>query len=661
MSGSDPLDKEAATPVSSTPSPANKAADCGPDNHANPHNHDHKAQGFIALAVGAIGVVFGDIGTSPLYAMREALHHTKAGTDPQLATFGVISLVFWSLFLLVTVKYVIFLMRADNKGEGGTLALMALAQKALGKSSPTIFMLGICGAALFYGDSIITPALTVMGALEGIKDAPGIGTSLNQFIVPLSVVFLVFLFMVQSKGTEKVARFFGPIMLVWFVVIAAMGVYYIIKQPIILQSLSPHYAYLFLADNGVTGFIIMGSVFLVVTGAEALYADMGHFGIKPISAAWLWVVFPCLMLNYLGQGALTLIDPTAHLNPFWKMVPDFAYWPIFALATLASAIASQAVITGAFSMTQQAVQLGLLPRIDILRTSETQSGQIFVPQINNLLLIGVLLLVVVFQNSANLTSAYGIAVTGTMLISTTMAYVVMRRVWLWPKWRILALLIPLGVLEAVFMASNLTKFFTGAWIPLVFGGVLIMIMITWVKGSEILLQKTRRESVSLTDLIDMLCNRPPHKVAGTAIFLTSDADVAPVALMHNLKHNKVLHEKNIILTVRTANTPRVKQDDRVSIEVINDDFKKVTISYGFMESPNLPKALGLCRKQGLKFDIMATSFFVGRRSVVASANSGMPLWQDKIFIFLMKNAANPTEYFHIPPGRVVELGTQVSV
>ncbi len=621
----------------------------------------HGHAGFWTLALGALGVVFGDIGTSPLYAMKEALHHARAGTDPHLATFGVISLVFWALLLLVTVKYVIFLMRADNAGEGGTLALMALAQKALGKPTQTVFLLGICGAALFYGDSLITPALSVMSAIEGFKDAPGVGHGLDAWVLPVSVIILVALFMVQSKGTEKVARFFGPIMLVWFLVIGGLGLSYVVRRPAILEALSPHYGIQFLLASGVTGFVILGSVFLVVTGAEALYADMGHFGKTPINMAWLVVAFPALTLNYLGQGALTLIDPTAGANPFWRMVPDALYWPVLVLAAMATVIASQAVISGAFSMTQSAVQLGLLPRIDIQRTSETQAGQIFVPQVNTLLMIGVLVLILLFRSSDNLTSAYGIAVTGTMFISSVMAYVVIRRMWSWSRPRTLALLVPMGLIEAVFMASNLTKFFSGAWLPLAFGGVMILIMTTWTEGARILIEKSRRDSVTLGDLLGMLKKRPPHRVAGTAIFLTSDADIAPVALMHNLKHNKVLHEKNIILTVRTANTPRVPDNERVTIEIVNDDFRKIAISYGFMESPNLPRALGLCRRLGLKFDIMATSFFVGKRSVVPSANSGMPMWQDRLFIFLMRNAANPTEFFHIPPGRVVEMGTQVTV
>ncbi|ESQ85654.1 hypothetical protein AEAC466_00335 [Asticcacaulis sp. AC466] len=624
-------------------------------------SHGHGTDGFWALAVGSIGVVFGDIGTSPLYAMREALFHTREGTSAELAVKGVISLVFWALIMIVTVKYVLFLMKADNKGEGGTLALMALTQKALGKYSPTVFFLGICGAALFYGDGIITPAVSVLGAVEGLKDAPGIGTSMSHLIVPISAVILIALFMVQSKGTAKVANFFGPITVVWFLVLGGLGLYHIFDQPGILVALMPQYGIEFLIANGFTGFVILGSVFLAVTGAEALYADMGHFGKKPIQYSWLFFILPCLTLNYLGQGALTLADPSARENPFWRMVPEVAYWPVFGLATMATVIASQAVITGAFSITQQAVQLGLLPRIDIKRTSETQAGQIFVPQINTMLMIGVLILLFAFRSTDRLTSAYGIAVTGAMMVDTLLAYVFLRHVWKWKRWQAWALLLPLGTLDLVFFGSNLLKIPQGAWLPLLLAGILVMIMLTWATGSRTLADKSKRDSVLLIDLIEMLKKRPPHRVAGTAIFLTSDAEAAPVALMHNLKHNKVLHEKNIILTVKTVGVPRVAEGNRVSIEIINEDFKKVTLIYGFMESPNLPRALGLCRKLGLKFDIMATSFFVGKRSVVPSANSGMPLWQDKLFIFLMKNAANPTEFFHIPPGRVVELGTQVTV
>ncbi|MAK83849.1 potassium transporter Kup [Phenylobacterium sp.] len=620
-----------------------------------------KAEGFWALALGSVGVVFGDIGTSPLYAMREALAHSRSGGTDELAVFGVVSLVTWALILIVTLKYVIFLLQADNKGEGGTLALMALAQRSLGRRSALVFFLGMVGAALFYSDGIITPALSVLSAVEGLKVAPGVGGALSPFVLPISAGILIALFMVQSKGTASVARYFGPITALWFITLAGLGVLHIFDDPRILMGLSPHYGVLFLLDNGFLGFVILGSVFLAVTGAEALYADMGHFGKGPIRAAWAGLVFPALLLNYLGQGAMVLDNPDARLNPFFAMIPEAAFWPVLILATAATVIASQAVITGAFSVTQQAVQLGLLPRIDIRRTSETLAGQIYVPQVNMLLLVGVLALLAMFQNSSNLAAAYGIAVTGSMFVDTLLFFVIIGALWKRPWWQAALAAGAFGIIDLVFVSSNLLKVPQGAWFPLVMGGCLVIVMWTWTRGAQILTDKTRRDSIQLTELTEILKARAPHRAPGTAIFLTSDPDVAPVALMHNLKHNKVLHEKNVILTVRTTETPRVKDEDRIKIEPVNEDFKKVVVAYGFMESPNLPKALGLCRKLGLKFDIMATSFFLGRRSVVPSAQSGMPLWQDRLFIYLMRNAANPTDFFKIPPGRVVELGTQVTV
>ena len=654
MAGDDPRGDGAP------PAPPSSTTDTTAVAPAPAHGGARKA-GFWALTIGAIGVVFGDIGTSPLYALREAIDHARGGVGGDLAVVGVVSLAFWALMIVVTFKYVFFLMRADNKGEGGTLALMALAQHAIGRRSAWIFILGVCGAALFYGDGIITPAISVLSAVEGVKEAPGINGALDPFIVPICAAILIGLFLVQSKGTEGLAKFFGPITAVWFLSLGGLGLFHIFDDISILRALSPHYGVMLLINDGFLGFIILGSVFLAVTGAEALYADMGHFGKAPIRMGWLAFVLPCLTLNYLGQGALILDNPAASENPFWSMVPQIAYWPMLLLATLATIIASQAVITGAFSVTQQAVQLGLLPRIDIRFTSETQAGQIFVPAVNSFLLIGVLVLLFVFQSSHNLTAAYGVAVTGTMLVNTLMAYSVITKKWKWPMWAVFGTLIPFGFIDSVFLTSNLLKIPDGAWMPLVLGAFLVLIMWTWTRGSQILSAKAKKDSLPLTDLIEMLRARPPHRAPGTAIFLTSDPDVAPVALMHNLKHNKVLHEKNVILTVRTTDRPRVPDSERVLIEPINDDFKKITLSYGFMESPVVPRALGQCRKQGVKFDIMSTSFFLGRRSVVPSSSQGMPLWQDKLYIFLMRNAANPTDFFHIPPGRVVELGTQVSV
>ena len=651
----------AATPASSNLSPPSHPATPGEATAHGDDSHDPHGASFRALMIGAIGVVFGDIGTSPLYAMREALHHSRSGGAAELAVLGVVSLVFWALILVVTLKYVVFLMRADNKGEGGTLALMALAQHAVGRRSGLIFLLGVCGAALFYGDGVITPAVSVLSAVEGLKDAPGIGPTLTPFILPIAAGILISLFLIQSRGTANVARFFGPLTALWFLILAGLGLFHIFDDLSILRALSPHYGVLFLIDNGFLGFVILGSVFLAVTGAEALYADMGHFGKAPIRAGWIWFVLPCLTLNYLGQGALVLDQRAAAENPFWMMVPEVAYWPVLIMATIATVIASQAVITGAFSVTQQAVQLGLLPRIDIRNTSESQAGQIFVPSVNLMLMVGVLVLLFTFQTSSSLAAAYGIAVTGSMFVDSLLAWFIVRKLWKWSAPLSLAVVSPLVALDLVFMTSNLLKIPQGAWMPIALGGVLLLIMWTWVRGSQILSEKTRKDSLPLTDLIEMLRARPPHRAPGTAVFLTSDPTIAPVALMHNLKHNKVLHEKNVILSVRTADRPRVPEDKRVSYEPISDDFKRIVVSYGFMETPNVPRALGLCRKQGLKFDIMSTSFFLGRRSVIPSARHGMPLWQDRLYIFLMRNAANPTDFFHIPPGRVVEMGAQVSV
>jgi KUP system potassium uptake protein len=629
--------------------------------HGDGKGHGHSKSGFFMLALGSVGVVFGDIGTSPFYAMREALHHAKGSGSHEIAVMGVVSLVLWALFLIVTLKYVIFLMRADNNGEGGTLALMSLAQKAMGKKSNWVFLCGVMGAAFFYGDGIITPAISVLGAIEGLKIAPGVGELFTPYIVPISAVILVGLFLVQSKGTHKIAALFGPVTAIWFLTLAGLGLFHIADDPRIWLAFNPYYGVKFLLENGLVAFVILGSIFLAVTGAEALYADMGHFGKNPIRAAWFILVFPCLALNYLGQGAFVLANPAAKADPFWMMVPEFAFWPVMLLATAAAVIASQAVITGAFSMTQQAVQLGLLPRMEIKRTSETQAGQIYVPQINTFLLIGVLILLFAFQSSSNLTSAYGIAITGAMFMDTLLAAPVVTRLWKWNVAQAALLLVPIGLLDIVFLGSQALKIPHGAWMPLVLGAVIVIMMWSWQEGSRILTEKTRRDSIPLKDLLKTLMAHPPHRVPGTAIFLTSDPHFAPVALMHNLKHNKVLHEKIAILTVRTAETPRVDDRDRIEIEDITPDVKKVIVKYGFMESPNIPKALTMCRKQGLKFDIMSTSFFLGHRTIIASATSGMPLWQDQLYIFMSKNATNATDFFHIPSGRVVELGTQVVV
>jgi KUP system potassium uptake protein len=618
-------------------------------------------ESFWALALGSIGVVFGDIGTSPLYALREALAHTRAGIGPEVAVLGVVSLVAWALILIVTVKYVSFLMRADNSGEGGTLALTALSQRSLAARSGVVFLIGIVGASLFYGDGIITPAMSVLSAVEGVRDAPGAPHGVGELVLPVSAAILVALFLAQARGTASVAKFFGPITAVWFLVLAGLGLYHIADDLSVLRAFSPYYGIVFLLDNGVLGFVILGSVFLAVTGAEALYADMGHFGKNPIRVAWLGLVLPALLLNYLGQGALVLHHPAAAVEPFYRMIPKPVYWPVLLLAMVATIIASQAVITGAFSMTQQAVQLSLLPRIEIRRTSETQAGQIFVPQVNTMLMVGVLVLLFAFRSSSNLAAAYGIAVTGAMFVDTLLFFVIVRFAWKKPLWMAVLACALFGALDVVFITSNLLKFLHGAWLPLALGACLVVVMWTWTRGGKILADKVHRESIPLSELALIVKNRAPFRAPGTAIFLTSDPETAPVALMHNLKHNKVLHEKNVILTLRTAATPRVRDEDRVRLQPVSEDFTVVILNYGFMESPHVPRGLALARHHGLKIDIMATSFFLGRRSVVPSAHSGMPLWQDKLFIYLLKNAANPTDFYKIPPGRVVELGTQVTV
>jgi KUP system potassium uptake protein len=627
---------------------------------ANGHGEAHSTAGFKALLLGSIGVVYGDIGTSPLYALREAVvaaSGSVAGITPQ-AVFGVVSLILWALIIVVTLKYVVILLRADNHGEGGTLALMALAQRAVSHGASGVVLLGIVSGALFYGDAVITPALSVLSAIEGIKL---VTETFDPYVVPLTVLILVILFAVQSRGTARVAAFFGPVMCVWFAVIAIAAINPIMRHPEILLAVNPLYAVSFMLHHGIIGFITLGAVFLAVTGAEALYADLGHFGKQPIQTAWLFIVLPALALNYLGQGALVIADPKAIENPFFLMFPDWALIPMVGLATVATVIASQAVITGAYSLTRQAIQLGLLPRFEIRHTSEAHSGQIYIPRINMLLLIAVVLLVLMFRSSSALASAYGIAVTGTMVVTAMMGFVVIWRVWRWSPFAAAALIAPFLFLDLTFLAANLLKVFEGGWVPLALGAVMILLMYTWRRGSRLLFEKSRRLEFPLADLVAMLEKRPPQRVAGTAVFLTSDPASAPTALMHSLKHYKVLHEKNVILTIETAPTPRIDPAERVRLGQISATFSKVTLRFGFMESPNVPKALAIARKLGWQFDIMSTSFFLSRRALKPAAHSGMPRWQDHLFIALSRTANDATDYFQIPSGRVVEVGTQVTI
>ncbi|MDC7787175.1 potassium transporter Kup [Rhodoplanes sp. TEM] len=628
--------------------------------------HDHSARSahhdsssFWALTLGSVGVVYGDIGTSPLYAFREALR-SAVGDGPitQTAVLGVLSLILWALTLVVTVKYVLLLLRADNHGEGGTLSLTALASRALGRRTMPVVTLGIIGAAMFYGDSVITPAISVLSAVEGLTI---VTPAFEHAVLPLTVGILVVLFAVQSRGTARVAAFFGPVMVVWFVALAGLGLLHIADDPHIFWAANPLYGISFVVEHPLIGLVTLGLVFLAVTGGEALYADLGHFGCKPIRTAWFGLVFPALVINYFGQGAMVLANPGALENPFYRMVPEPFLLPMVILATAATVIASQAVITGAYSITRQAIQLGLIPRLAIRHTSEIHSGQIYIPRVNTALLVGVLLLVGMFKTSSALASAYGIAVTTTMVVDALLAFVVIWKLWGWKPWSAAALIVPFVLIDGTFFIANLLKLFEGAWVPLLFAGVIVLLIMTWRRGSRLLAAKTRHLEIPLETLVQTLTKKPPHIVPGTAVFLTGDPDSAPTALLHNLKHNKVLHQHNVVLTIESADTPRVTEEDRVRITRLSPLFSKVVLRFGFMETPNVPKALAIARKQGWHFDIMSTSFFLSRRLLKPAAQSGMPKWQDNLFIRLAKSASDATDFFQIPTGRVVEVGTQVTV
>ncbi len=615
---------------------------------------------FWALTLGSIGVVYGDIGTSPLYAVRESVLAAVGPNAPasEAVILGILSLIVWALILIVSVKYVTILLRANNNGEGGTLALMALAQRAIRGRGLVVIALGMISAALFYGDAMITPALSVLSAVEGLEIAT---PALHSYVVPLSVLILFGLFAVQSHGTARVASFFGPITLVWFFALAAAGAWHVALNPTVLGAFNPVHGVSFLFSHGVIGLATLGAVFLVVTGSEALYADLGHFGPGPIRTAWFAIALPALVINYLGQGALLLANPAAIESPFFLLYPDWALLPMVGLATAATVIASQAVITGTYSLTRQAVQLGLLPRLEIRHTSESQFGQIYMPRVTMLLLVGVLLLVILFKSSGALASAYGIAVTGTMVVTATLALIVVWRVWNWPLWAAAALMVPFLLIDLVFLGANLLKVFQGGWVPLLIAAMVMAVMLTWRRGARILAEKTRRLETPIDSLIESLEKTKICRVPGTAVFLTADPDRAPTALLHSLKHYKVLHERNIILTMITETTPRVSASDRVSIATLGGSFQRVILRFGFMETPNVPKALGLARKDGLSFDIMSTSFFLSRRSIRADPRSGMPSWQDRLFILLARNADDASSYFQLPTNRVVEIGTQVAV
>jgi KUP system potassium uptake protein len=629
-------------------------------NKANGNGEARSHSSFWALTAGSVGVVYGDIGTSPLYAFREAVNAAISveGIVSREVILGVLSLIVWSLIIVVGFKYVLILLRADNNGEGGTLSLVALAFRAMGRRSSLVLGLGILGAAMFYGSSLITPALSVLSAVEGLKI---VQPDLEQFVLPLTVIILIALFAVQSHGTARVSAFFGPITIVWFLVLAVIGAMHIADDPGVLHAVNPYYGLSFVADNYIIGLVTLGAVFLVITGSEALYADLGHFGRKPIQTAWFILVLPALLLNYFGQGALVLSNPAALADPFYLLVPEHLRLPMVGLATLATVIASQAVITGAYSLTRQAMQLGLLPRLEIRHTSAHQFGQIYMPRVNLALLIGVLLLVILFRSSSALAAAYVLAVAATEWTAGVLGFIVIWKAWRWTFWSAALLMAPFIVIDIIFVAAAGIKIHEGAWVPVLFGAVVVLLMLTWRRGSRLLMEKNRRIEVPFEPLARSLEKKPPHIVAGTAVFLTSDPEYAPTALLHNLKHNKVLHEQNVVLTVITADTPRVVEDDRVQIFGVSPHFYRVVLTFGYMETPNVPKALVLARKLGWQFDIMSTSFFLSRRALKPAPQSGMPAWQDRLFIRLAHTADDATTYFHIPTERVVEIGTQVAV
>jgi KUP system potassium uptake protein len=622
---------------------------------------DNSNKKLGALTVGAIGVVFGDIGTSPLYALKESFAPAHGIPLSQGTVFGILSVMFWAMMALVTVKYLVFMMRADNKGEGGILALTALAQRCFRASSRArwlVISLGIFGASMFYGDAIITPAMTVLSAIEGLNVAT---PAFEKFVMPISIGILVGLFAIQRHGTATIGKFFGPTMVLWFIVLAMLGIAQIVQHPGIIKAINPWYSWQFFIEHKTAAWLTLGAVVLCVTGGEALYADMGHFGKRPIRFGWFALVWPALFINYLGQGALVLADPAAIKNPFYLMAPSWALIPLIVLATAAAIIASQAVISGAFSLTKQAIQLGYLPRFAIQYTSEKEMGQIYVPFINWGLLVGIIVLVVIFKNSSNLAAAYGIAVMLTMTIDTLLLFVVMTRIWRWNKFFAVVLIGGILANDLMFLSASLVKIADGGWFPLVIGAVMFTIMSTWYRGRQIVRRVTNESAMPLKLFVDSISMNPPHKVEGTGIFMTTNPDGVPNALLHNLKHNKVLHERVIVLSIINEDIPYVPDEDYVWIEDMGHGFWKITGHYGFKEQPDIPEMLHACRLQSMHFDMMETTFFVNRETLIATPAGGMALWREHLFVWMSHLAAKASDYFRIPTNRVVELGTQVEI
>jgi KUP system potassium uptake protein len=627
--------------------------------HAGSSNHP--ATSLRVLTLGALGVVYGDIGTSPLYALRECFHGEHGVTPTHDNVLGVLSLIFWSLTLIISIKYILFVMRADNNGEGGILALLALVAQSPGarrKSRATLIALGLFGAALLYGDGMITPAISVLGAVEGLDVATHI---FEPYIVPITLAILVTLFMIQSRGTARVGLLFGPVMVVWFVSIALLGLRWVLREPRVLAAFNPLHGAEFFIANGWHGFVVLGAVFLVVTGGEALYADMGHFGPKPIRVAWFSLVLPALFLNYLGQGAMVLLDPGTASSPFYMMAPRWALYPLVVLATVAAIIASQALISGAFSLTRQAIQLGYSPRLDIAYTSEHHQGQIYLPQVNWTLMICTLGLVVGFRSSSALAAAYGIAVTLTMLITTMLAYLVARGAWGVPRPVAGSIALFFFLIELAFFGANLTKVQHGGWFPLVVGALVYTLLSTWKKGRALLAERMKERLYPFDRFLQDIEAYPPQRVTGTAIFMTSNLTGTPPTLLHNLQHNKVLHERVILLTVVTSDVPHVTPGKRAEVEDLGQGFYRLTLRYGFMEEPDVPDALKEASRRGFPISLAETTFFLGLETLLPTRRPGLPLWRERLFVLIARNAVRANAFFKIPPERVVELGMQVEL
>ena len=611
-----------------------------------------------AITLTAVGVVYGDIGTSPLYALRECFHGPHAVEPTYENVLGVLSLIVYALLIVVSVKYIAVVLRADNQGEGGILALTALVPPRPGAKRRALILLGIFGAALLYGDGMITPAITVLGAVEGLKVET---TVFEPYIVPIAVIILIGVFAVQKHGTDRVGRFFGPVMVVWFVMIAALGVGWIFTNPSVMGAIDPRHAITFFGANGWHGFVILGAVFLVVTGGEALYADMGHFGRRPIRLAWFVLVLPALLLNYFGQGAMLLQHPDAASQPFFLMTPAWSLLPVVLIATAAAVIASQALISGAFSLTRQAIQLGYFPRLDVEHTSHHEMGQVYVPQINVLLAVSTILIVIGFRSSSALAAAYGIAVTMTMVVTALLLHVVAVERWHWPVYAAAAMTTIFLVIDVAFLGANLIKVADGGWLPLVIGAVLLTVMTTWRTGREIVATRLTERALPLKEFVAAIEAKPPVRVPGTAVFMTAQPTGTPPALAHNVRYNKVLHEHVVLLTARTTGTPHVPDDERITIDNLGHGLAYVTVLYGFMEDPHIPDALHLAYKQGLTLDLDDVTYFLGRETLIVTSNPGMAMWREKVFVVLARNAVRATAFFRLPPERVVELGVHVEM